>query len=203
MRVVILVASCTRPPYDALLRAQIETWACEHVDGAPVTHYFSDDLPAMTGKLRDALRTLLRLTSWDYVFRTNASSYVDKARLLTVAETLPRARCYAGVDGGGFASGSGFFISRDAAGDLAEKLPERSSEIDDVVVGGILRSGGYEVAPLPRVDYELELALAEVRGDVAAFEARVRTAHHVRCKHAADRTMDVRAMRNVHKIKTS
>ena len=52
---------------------------------------------------------------WDYIFRTNTSSYVSKNRLIEFSKNLPKEKCYCGIDGGGFASGAGFFLSKDCA----------------------------------------------------------------------------------------
>lgn len=203
MRVLALVLSCRRPPYDALREAQLRTWDSVQVDGVRTTYYFSDNVPGMTGRLGEALRDALREEP-DYVFRTNSSSYVDKVLLHRWASRMPHDGCYAGIDGDGFASGSGFLLSRDLAEFLAERLPESSEGVvEDVVVGRILAEAGHPVTPgASRLDYWHERFLAGFRGQELDVGA-IRRAYHVRCKAegGADRTKDVVAMEDVHRIK--
>jgi len=60
---------------------------------------------------------LTKNIKYDYIFRTNSSSYVDKKMLLEYIKDKPIEKYYSGVIGfhGGikFSSGSGYFISRD------------------------------------------------------------------------------------------
>ena len=199
-RVLVLVLSSLAPPYGRLLDAQRKTWAAAP-GAAEVRWYFPESLAAGAAALREELARALDDASWSHVFRTNSSSYVDLDRLVAVAGDLSLEGIYAGVDGGGFASGSGFFLSRDAAEILAQDLPREPTDApDDVACGAVLARASFQVAALPRVDYEIERAVALARGALGDFEGRVREAHHVRVKHA-DRARDVVAMEDVHRIK--
>ena len=202
MRVVILVLSCQRPPYDALLAAQRRTWDSVSVEDVTTVYYFCDGMEEMTGRLREALRDLAATLGWDFVFRTNASSYVDKAALLDFSRGLPQSGCYCGIDGDGFASGSGFFLSPDAAEMLAEDLPDVSAEAEDVVTGRLLVARGVRVTPgAERRDYWHDRFVGAFRG-VEQDEEALRAAYHVRCKaDGGNRAMDVLAMEDVHRIK--
>lgn len=217
MNVLILVASCLKPPYDELWAAQERTWDSIKVDGVETFYYACTELDTMHVKLAAALSDALTLLQWDFVFRTNSSSYVDKARMLAMAETLPREKCYCGIDGDGFASGSGFFLSRDAAEILARDLPTGPQEntqrrvgdaqwlADDVLCGRALAAHGIGVTPgARRYDYWTQKFVAKHYGfEPGRFEAELRDAYHVRCKFGgADRRKDVEAMEAVHKIKT-
>ena len=200
VKVIILVLSCAEPPYDALYRAQQETWNSVVVEGVATTFYFCDAVPGMIAHLKAELAALV--TEWDFVFRTNSSSYVDKAALRCHAGSLPQERVYQGVDGGGFASGSGFFVSGDVAKLLARELPdEPQEEIEDVAVGRVLARAGIGVLPgARRCDYWHEQFLARFYNREVDLVA-LRDAYHVRCKCEGDRAKDVEAMRAVHEIK--
>ena len=214
MKILILVASCRTPPYDALERAQRETWDSVSVPGVETHFYHCTDLESMIPCFLEATEPSFE---WDhdFIFRTNSSSYVDKARLLEHAETLPRERCYQGVDGDGFASGSGFFISPDveemlrlnSSGRYHDEAPlltiarANPELIEDVAIGLCLARRGVTVTPgARREDYWLLHFQSQFYG--LPLDEKILDAYHVRCKgDGIDRTKDVEAMRAVHEIK--
>lgn len=105
--------------------------------------------------------TCLELTKdwdYDYIFHTNASSYVDKKLLYEWLLDKPRLKFYSGVVGdfgGGmfFASGCGFSISKDVAKLIIQHQNEwEYSDINDVTLGILLTKLGIEIYPAPRMD---------------------------------------------------
>lgn len=102
---------------------------------------------------------LLKNYEYDYIFRTNSSSYIDKQMLKDYLEDKPRNNYYSGIIGNYsnilYASGSGFAISKDAV-DLVIQKKERWNHnyIDDVALGLLLRE--FNVLPTlsPRFDIE-------------------------------------------------
>lgn len=200
MRVLVLVLSCAREPWWALREAQRRTWDSVAVDEVETQYYYCDGLADMPGHLRRSLRFALTLP-WVVMFRTNSSSYVDKHRLFVRAASLVRYRLYCGIDGGGFASGSGFFLSRDAAEILARDLPDRDdAQIEDHVVGQVLAHAGIAVTPgAERADFWVRTMAPSGR---RITDGDIRSAYHVRCKNStADRDNDILAMETVHRIK--
>ena len=91
MRLLVLVLSCRKPPYDALWEAQQRTWDSVSVPDVSTLYYWCDELATMPWRLKLALDSAWD-ARWDMIFRTNSSSYVDKARLLAKAKTLPTER---------------------------------------------------------------------------------------------------------------
>lgn len=94
---------------------------------------------------------------YDYIFRTNSSSYIDKNLLLDFVSDKPKTNYYSGLIGyhGNitFASGSGFFISRD----LVDYVIQNSTEwnhnlIDDVAIASLLSSYGIKPYLNERID---------------------------------------------------
>ena len=100
---------------------------------------------------------LIKDLDFDYVFRTNSSSYVDKNLLKNYLSEKPRKNFYSGVVGNHngikFSSGSGYIISKD----LIELILENEklwnhNLIDDVSVGDLLSKFHIHPAPAPRHD---------------------------------------------------
>ena len=222
MKVLILVLSCLKDPYDKLMKAQQRTWDSVDIPGVETIYYYGegggykelnhyskefgadarDDLRMAHWKYALTLREVLPL-DWDFIFRTNSSSYVNKRELLKMADKLPKTGCYYGQDGchsswlsashvcgaGGckkFASGCGHFISRDVAEILAKEIKCDMDNYakhtpDDVYIGCILNKHGVEVTPgRRRIDY-----YNTPDRDVIAY--------HYRCKKEDNRQGDIDA----------
>lgn len=139
-----------------------------------------------------------RRMEFDFVLRTNLSSFLVFPRVLKFLETLPKTRCYCstilrGGDDGSivFGSGAGFFLSRD----LAELMVEKKHLIfqhnclypDDVLVGYFLQQEQVRMLPLgaPRLDFPtLESWLTgkdKIPADV--FHIRTKNQDHLRLTH--------------------
>src|SRR4051794_24533201 len=134
MRTLVLVLGARTDPYPALIRTIKSTWAAEPVDDVETLFYFGGEttaqhggdlvLPVPDDLLNAGRKTIvcfdhvLRNREFDLVFRTNCSSYVDLLNLRAYAAEHARERgFYSGAIGQrgelAFASGSGFFLSRD------------------------------------------------------------------------------------------
>lgn len=200
-KILILVLSSKKPPYDLLYEAQKRTWDSVSVPSVETRYYFCDGFETMVPKLLEALGEALK-SEWDFVFRTNSSSYVDKKALIKFAEDLlPREKCYAGIDGDGFASGSGFFLSRDCAKALCGSIGPRKGLIEDEWVGAMLKLGGVSVLDGVRADFWDRRVISGF-AEFDLGDEDIRTAYHVRCKSdTLDRDRDVIAMETVHQIK--
>jgi hypothetical protein len=102
---------------------------------------------------------LLRNYEYDYIFRTNSSSYVDKQMLKDFLQDKPRTNFYSGVIGNHhgilFASGSGFIVSKNVVDlVLLKKEYWEHRFIDDVALGLLLRNLRINPALAPRYDVE-------------------------------------------------
>lgn len=122
MKILILVLSYNKPPFDELMRTQQETWDSIPETNVNTLYYyggyenfivnkiirqhhkstsyelqvsFKDDYYYMAGKMLHALNYI---RGWDYdlIFRTNSSSYISKKKLVEFAATLPTEKLYAG-----------------------------------------------------------------------------------------------------------
>jgi hypothetical protein len=151
-----------------------------------------------------ALKFLLENYEFDYVCRTNTTSYLDVPKLLEHLEGQPRTNFYAGVVGSAFgdlefASGAGILLSRDVVQRICDKaIAWKHGYIDDLALGEVvanLRKPSVPLVPLERLDlYTLEAA-KEIE------EKKILDHFHFRCKSSsADETIEI--MKHIHRVKT-
>ena len=212
MKILVLVLGARAAPYPALIRTIKRTWASVSVDGVDTLFYYGGDslsldgrdlvLPVPDGPLDIGRKTIacfgwcLANRDFDLIFRTNCSSYVALANMARhVAQHGRRCSFYSGrighFDGRRFASGSGYFLSRDLVEHAVAAQGAWNHELlDDVALSDLLASEGVEAEPAPRVDYRGVNEIGEV--DTSQFHFRCRT----ESRHRRD---DVRVMRKVHR----
>lgn len=184
MNILILVLSCNdNGIYSKFFETQKNTWDSINVEGIETFYFFGDhdkdeiidnriliNLKETTkiesdGNLsvtNSGLKTLksfemIKNMDFDYVFRTNSSSYVDKKLLIDFINNKPKTKYYSGFIGNHgkitFASGSGFFLSKDLINLLIEnKNRWDHSLIDDVSIAGLLKEFGVSPENNPRYD---------------------------------------------------
>jgi hypothetical protein len=221
VKILILVLSCLRHPYDKLMLAQQRTWDSVDVPGVETIYYYGGGSGYKTinhysreygAQAHDGIRmahwkyalTLSEVMSleWDFIFRTNSSSYVNKRELLKIAKELPPTRCYCGQDGchetwltpthncgvngecRTFVSGCGHFISRDVANILINDIQyDIGYTPDDVHIGDVLiKKHGLQVTPgWSRIDY------------YGGMHDRDAVTYHYRCKKEDNRQGDIDA----------
>ncbi len=115
-----------------------------------------------------------RIGEFDYVLRTNLSSFYYFPRLLDFIKSLPREKCYCAVpvslapdDQGAvnIGSGAGFILSKDLAEMFLRAKPilfNCTSTLDDCVIGGFFRNQGISLISAERMDFlELNSLLKE------------------------------------------
>ena len=168
MRVLILVQSidlAIKPEYAPLRQAQMETWDSIYHPNVDVIYYFPGDVhdnldgnilrikcgthwTHMFFNLAKAMRHMLKHNhSWDYIFKTDNSTYIDKAKLYEFLLTKPREKYYGGslfafrdpeLHKQPFYWGDGYALSRDMVAYIVDKFnraPLRGKQEDDVIVG--------------------------------------------------------------------
>jgi hypothetical protein len=225
MKYLILVLSCTSPPFNDIEQGQQETWASVespkdlgvvfyYANPHKETHWVGDRVFVQTTEsddnivkslmaLEEALKTYTDVT---HVFFTNASSYIVKDRILDVFKSLPMTQVYSGVNGTiarynqtfNFASGSGFFMSRDLCEDILKNrqdIPERAS--GDVEFGYYFFKKGILPRPQPRLDL-CQWAMSQVMATLS--KEHLNNHFHIRCKQWNNRDNDRKVMNRVHQI---
>jgi hypothetical protein len=208
---VLVLGSRTRP-YSTLTRVAEATWASVTVDGVSVLFYYGgrrtrrvgspalflpvpDDFAHIGEKTIACFQHVLANDIFDLVFRTNCSSYVDLVNLSRyVADHAESKGFYAGVvgrhDAVTFASGSGYFLSRDLVETVVrERDAWNHALLDDVALGLVLAGIGLEPVAAPRVDCMEPAEAADV--DTSQF--------HFRCKTPSwGRIDDIEIMLRIH-----
>ena len=124
-------------------------------------------VPGIIDKTMLALETMQpRLKEFDYVLRTNLSSFYVFPRLLNFVKTLPKYRCYCGVQLYlpethlgliNFVSGAGILLSRDLAQMLInekDKIFKINKDLpDDVLIGYFFQNAHIASRPAQRTDF--------------------------------------------------
>lgn len=203
MRILILVQSIdlpNKPEYERLRQAQLATWdSIPHPD-VDVIYYtpgiIEDKLEGnrlhiacdthwtyMFFNLAKAMRHMLKHDqSWDYIFKTDNSAYIDKAKLHEILLTKPRENYYGGMlfpfkapgdTSINFMWGDGYALSRDMAAHIVSKYnaaPLKGKQEDDRVVAQIM----YNIA---NWDPELKIYIPGL------YKNNVELGHHAyRCR---------------------
>jgi hypothetical protein len=150
-------------------------------------------------KTLEAFKWAIVSKEFDYVFRTNSSSYVDFLELSALLHSKPRSKFYSGVIGSymgyEFASGAGVLLSRDLVMHLVENESAWRHEFVDDVALAIALNGWVSPVSAERVTIDP----AEGVGGVARRD--IENAFHVRCK-AGNKEATIRIMHEVHAIKS-
>jgi len=207
MKILISVLSLNREPYIGLEKTIRETWASESHEDVEVIYYYGDSneiklvgdrlfLDSPEGLMNVGYKTLkmyeyiLENFTFDYIFRTNSSSYVNIEKLKEFIIDKPKEKYYCGGEGNyagiPFASGSGYFLSRD----MVEFVLDHRNEwdhtlIDDVSLGKLLHNKGIKIMTAKRFDFINGLHI-----DLSHY--------HYRVKNVGNRMVDSERMKLLH-----
>lgn len=119
-------------------------------------------IPQSPGILNKTLFSLEKMMprikekEFDYIIRTNLSSFYIFPRMLKFLETLPTTNCYYGSNPGWyFGSGCGFLVSPDLAEMMVNYKDEMLDNIkqeDDVVIGTFFKNHGIKIRHYNRLN---------------------------------------------------
>jgi hypothetical protein len=209
MKLIILVLSYDdNKIYSDFYKSQIETWDSINIPNISTYYYFgnnkcneiwgnkiltniNESLENCGHKLLNSLE-LIKDLDYDFIFRTNSSSYIDKSILYDRLSKIKDVNYYAGINGYAnnvnFASGSGFVVTKNLVNlILNNKSTFRHDLIDDVAIGELL--GRFKI-PI----YGAE------RFDVNENARTPKNHYHYRIK-TLNRENDVKTMYGIHKMK--
>ena len=141
-------------------------------------------IPGILNKTLLSMEALLpRLDEFDYILRTNLSSFYYFPKLFEFLKTLPSTECYSAVigslNGKKFGSGAGFILSPD----LVKLLIDRKAELidnplpDDVAIGHFLLHHAIQIIPAKRLDFISYKAFVKHRN------RKLSKHYHFRLKH--------------------
>ena len=148
----------------------------------------------------EAFSYVLENYDFQYIFRTNSSSYVNLQKLLKLTESLPKTGVYAGFEGRilrhiAFASGAGYLLSRDIVEEicLSPRL-WRHGLIDDVALADFVSTSlktKIGQIPLPRC------TAAKLDDAKNLSRSEIQDHFHYRCKTGS--TLEtVEIMKEIH-----
>lgn len=206
MRILILPLSYNVGVFGEFMKAQRETWDSIHVYGIDTVYYYKgaqfaqadeqhsildcpDEYEMMHWKFKRAL-DFINYHNYDFIFRTNSCSYIDKSKLYDIANQLPKTGCYAGWDNGGYVSGAGIWFSPDVLDILKSELTDIPHGAEDVLIGEILKD-------------RVSINNHQVRCDIGVSVGHVPDTYHYRFKTSnihEERIRDINNMREVHQI---
>ena len=154
MKILILVLSHNdNGTYSKFLETQKETWDSIDEDGVETFYYFGNHVDNkiignnIHTKIPESLMTcglktleafkLILNKDFDFLFRTNSSSYIDKKILKNLLKDKPKNKFYSGIigthDGISFCSGAGYVLSKD----LVKLLTTNEDKIDHSLIDDV------------------------------------------------------------------
>jgi hypothetical protein len=215
--IVVLILSCKGQPWDSLAEGIRETW-CKPVNGIATLFYYGGAAkPYLDGDRlflsadeseASMARRAIEAFAWvlgnfpnvRYVFRTNESSYVRLDKLRELVQQFPPTRVYSGIIGKDchgvrFASGAGYFLSKDLVKFLVDNLDKLDPAFaDEVCIGEFLARQEVPIIPAPRLDIvSLEHLGRITRKDIEPH-------FHFRCKQEDNMFNAVKVFKRLHQL---
>lgn len=235
-RVLILVLSTEKDWYGRLAETSQATWDSVEVDGVETIFYFGrstkestnkilytdveDDFFAMGRKTLAAFEYALKNRHFDYVFRANASLYVDKKGLLRYVQDQPDTNLALGVIAPGshegeefpFMWGPSYLLSRDVVQKVVDNQERWNHRMmDDLAISHLLHAinvpldnrGSMASIALQSGGYEFVFYADGIGGGVSMKSLSELKEHlpdqfAFRVKDDANRENDVRLMKELH-----
>ncbi|MCB5293366.1 hypothetical protein BJQ90_02814 [Arthrobacter sp. SO3] len=168
------------------------------VEGRAIRTHVPETYLMTNAKTVAAFRHLLDTRDFDYILRTNSSTYVDLHGLRDFVQNIPDRGYYGGAvwkaQGLEFITGSTILLSRDLV-EYAATDPEWEFDlIDDMALGGSMLRAGARPQSVERAD-------VLTSGDLARLDSGSLTSTFlVRCKGEENREHDIAAMLRVHEL---
>lgn len=210
MKILILILTCRLPLYLTLESVIDQTWNSIQYPNIETYYYYgnskhlyndnrniylknSERYHSITARTIECFEYCLEHFDFNYILRTNNSSYINKRVLYNFVEKLPET-IYGGVIGNfhgiKYASGAGMLISKDNIYHLVKNKDKINYNfIDDVAIGNCLNKINT-ILPIKRYDFDCDLNLP----DNSCFD----TTYHFRCKCEYNRNNDILIMNKIH-----
>lgn len=194
------------------------TWQSSNGTSSQVFYStLSEELKDVSARTIEAFEYALAL-DWDFLARPNSSCYVNKANLVAYLETLPRPRqlrgllAFAGVGTQLLWGGGQYILSRDVVEEFVQhKAAWRRELMEDEAITRMAEV--LEIPMLPGRSATIDLhpnghhlCTCYGHGDSFAFTDYAEVAekaaghHFFRVKNDADRSVDVKVMRELKRV---
>jgi hypothetical protein len=178
MKIIILILSLEdNNKYTDLENCVRRTWAKNNNENITFLYYYgnsdkfnfigdkiytkyTESLYNIGFKTLDSFDYIYKNMDFDYLFRTNTSSYININKMIEYLKEKPRQNYYSArinVEKNGikFGSGSGYFLSKDLIKFVLDnKSKWNHNLIDDVALGDLLLGKGFELFQNPRLDID-------------------------------------------------
>lgn len=213
MKILILVLSMNdNDIYTEFYKTQKDTWDSIEIDGITTYYYFgnnSDDIISENNILTSVKENILNCgyktlkafelikdMEFDYIFRTNSSSYVDKLLLQNYLKDKPKINYYSGCigvyDNITFASGSGYVLSKNLINLILTNSEKWNHNfIDDVSLGLLLKDFNINPETSFRYDVSSKDNIDEIPNNY----------FHYRLKNENNRNYDINLLKYIYKNK--
>jgi hypothetical protein len=189
-KVLVLVLAADVLGYDRLIKGIRDTWASNREDESFKTLYYygrregfpnppddgiiqlddtlicgcAEEMPSILLKTLLTYEYIYDRYDFDYVFRCCCGSYVVRDDMMRFLSNKPASKFYCGIIGPGnppFASGSGYFLSRDLVAEIVkpgirQKIRDYPypGSFDDVAIGKFMNDLGIGIDPnATRIDF--------------------------------------------------
>lgn len=219
MNVVIIVISSIEEPYNKLESAIRRTWGNNNNNNVKIFYNYGNgsstfidgdkiicDCPENIDNIGlKTIKSLELISEFDYVFRTNLSSFVNINNMIKYLQNMPSEKFYGGMctlnfsgehlqkfGEGTFASGSGYFLSKDVVNLIIDnKELWDHSVIDDVAIAGLLKRLGILPTLCPRIDINSISNGILYYNSIPISDDDINKCYHFRCKTSGDRSGDI------------
>ena len=243
-KIIILILSTRNINYNPFIIALRETWVKKakaksidcffyeggynesYIDGDTIKLRGSDNLNSTSEKLINAIKMLNKnQIEFDFIYRTNLSSYIIIDNLLTYFRQNVNSIVYSGYKGEyilfpkllnrfdflhdayikyiklniiEFASGSGFWLSKYAVEILLSSKNKDYKLIDDVMVGKVMNDNKIKMVHCDRLILQDDNFISS-NIDICKMKAN----YHIRLKSFKTRDVDVNRLYKLDKIEIS
>jgi hypothetical protein len=219
MKVLILVLSMNDGEhYSQFFETQKETWDSIDVDGFKTFYYFgnclenkivnneihltvNESLFTTSKKFIESLK-LIKDFDFDYIIRTNSSSYIDKIKIKEFLENKPNEKFISGIIGShqsvNFVSGACFFMSKDIVNFILENEKDIDLNIiDDLSLGYFFKKHNLTITDkdVTRFDSKKEHLTKTHKISAEHFHYRILTGT------STERHDDIEIMKLIHELK--
>ena len=217
MKLIICVIANDSPEYNKLYQGVKNTWGGVTVDGIKIIYVYgggkntdirlvgdklfvdvNETLENIGYKTISMFEYLLKHFEFEYIYRTNLSSYLVQDKLLKYLDNKPREKFYNAVSipfyPAKFGSGAGYFLSKDVVKTIVDLQDSWDHTLlDDVALGKfIAQNTDIPLTDASRIDYTDSKDVPDY------IDPKI---YHFRCKTTTgDRNDDVKIFKRLHSI---
>jgi hypothetical protein len=201
MKLLISVLSCKQPSFETLKEDGIKkTWGSTVYKDTEIVYYYGSnyetcienndeifvnvpEAPFNISK-KDIVffSYILKKKKFDYMFRTNVSSYVNVEKLRTHLLNKPKERYFSALignlNGMPFASGSGYIITPDLLNLIVSNYQNYNYCLpDDVAISHFLQQHNIDIIPAKRQNFESvkDISYSSIEQDIYHFRCKSET----------------------------